>query len=73
MTQLRGDIRRFRIVRFLRENPGKRTTAIARAVGLAIHHGTSPTLESHLNLLERAGLVRQCELLRWWPIEEEAS
>lgn len=62
-----GASRRVKIVAFLRENPGKRFSAIARGVGLAVHHGTSPTLDRHLSVLQCEGLVSQGAGGGWWP------
>lgn len=62
-----GVRRRLRILAFLRENPGRRFSAIARGVGLALHHGTSPTVERHLSVLQVEGLVLQDDCGAWWP------
>lgn len=62
--QHRGNARRMRILRFLRENPGSRHADIARAVDLATHHSYSPALETHLTVLERDGYVCR-EGLAW--------
>ena len=54
-----GEMRRLRVVLFLRDNPGSSHLAIARGVGLATHHSYSPTLDRYLSVLEAEGRVRQ--------------